>query len=89
MENSSSQTQNPFLITHANHFRIAVLNGKTIRKFINHCKKNGAIIQIDRHNHKLITDVEGLKIFSALKYSTGWDCRIAEQFVGELKSIIG
>jgi hypothetical protein len=64
---------------------IAVLDGRTIRKFINRMSKLGADIKIDRPNHKAITS-GGVTIFSALKYSTGWDCRVASFCVSDLKS---
>ncbi len=67
---------------------IAVLDGRTIRKFINKMKLLGAVITIDRAVHKVITDSTGEKVFSALKYSTSWDCRISEIFLSDLKSCI-
>ena len=67
---------------------IAVLDGRTIRKFINRMSKFGADIKIDRPNHKAIYTADGVKIFSALKYSTGWDCRVASFCVSDLKSCL-
>jgi len=66
--------------------QIAVLDGRTLRKFINLEKKLGGIVEIDRPSHKRINDKFGNLIFSALKYSTGWDCRIATFCVSDLKS---
>jgi hypothetical protein len=67
-------------------WEIAVLDGRTIRKFINRMNKLGADIKIDRPNHKAIYSAQGVKIFSALKYKSGWDCRIVNLFVNDLKS---
>lgn len=69
-------------------YDIAVLDGRTIRKFINKMKKIGSIISIDRPIHKRITKEDGYVIFSGLKYSNGWDCRISKEFTFYLKQCI-
>ena len=63
---------------------IAVLDGRTIRKFITRLKKLGGDVDIDRPIHKKVTS-GGQTIFSALKYSSGWDCRVHPMFVSDLK----
>lgn len=65
--------------------KIAVLDGRTIRKFITRLKKNGASVEIDRPILKNVTS-GGETIFSALKYSSGWDCRVHPMFVNDLKA---
>lgn len=64
--------------------KIAVLDGRTIRKFITRLKKNGASVEIDRPIIKNVTS-GGETIFSALKYSSGWDCRVHPMFINDLK----
>lgn len=64
---------------------IAVLDGRTIRKFITRLKKMGGDVDIDRPNLKKVTS-EGQTILSALKYSSGWSCIIHPMFISDLKS---
>jgi hypothetical protein len=65
--------------------KIAVLNGRIVRKFITRLKKNGASVEIDRPILKNVTS-GGETIFSALKYSSGWDCRVHQMFINDLKA---
>lgn len=68
-------------------FRMVVLDGRTIRKFITRLKKMGGDVEIDRPIHKRVTS-GGQTIFSALKYSSGWDCRVHSMLVNDLKSCL-
>lgn len=67
---------------------IAALDGRSVRKFVSLLKKLGASAIIDRPNHKCFNDSEGNRVFSALKYSNGWDCRYNEMFDSNLREII-
>jgi predicted peroxiredoxin len=67
--------------------KIAVLDGKTLRKFINALKKSGADMYIDKPTLKCANMGE-TKILSCLKYSTGWDCRVHNDYVELLKSCL-
>lgn len=66
---------------------IAILDGRTVRKFVNHLKKLGADVAIDRPIHKLVNTPDGQRLFSALKYSSGWDCRVADIYINDLKKL--
>ena len=68
--------------------KIAVLSGQTVRKFVNRLKKAGLSIDIDRPNHKRVTDEDGNCVFSALKYSSGWDCRVNIDYFGTLQELL-
>ena len=69
-------------------YRIAVLNGRDVRKFVNLLKKLGAQIVADHPVMKRIEDADGAKLFSALKYSSGWDCRVHSLIAGKLQNIL-
>lgn len=64
---------------------IAILDGRTIRKFITRLKNMGGDVEVDHRIIKKVTS-GGQTIFSALKYSSGWDCRVHPMFVSDLKS---
>jgi hypothetical protein len=74
-------------MTTSSKMEIAVLDGRTIRKFITRLKKMGGDVNIDRPNLKKVTS-GGETIFSALKYSSGWDCRVHRMFISDLKSCL-
>jgi hypothetical protein len=66
---------------------IKVVDGRTIRKFVNRMKKMGGEIVADKPNRKSITS-GGETIFSALKFSTGWSVLIHPMFISDLKSCL-
>lgn len=70
-------------------YQIAVMSGRQVRKFVNYLKKLGARTYCDRAVLKRIEDADGEKLFSAIKYSSGWDCRVHNLMVNQLRQVIG
>lgn len=74
--------------TPATQFQIAVMDGRQVRKFLTFLKKLGAPKVYDRPILKRVEDADGEKLFSAIKYSSGWDCRVHVLMVADLKRVL-
>lgn len=68
--------------------KMVVLNGRNINTFCKYMEKMGATITKTPIS-RVITDNEGKKVFSALKYSTGWSCLVGEIWLNDLKKSLG
>jgi hypothetical protein len=60
--------------------KIATLEGMTVRSIKAKAKKLGYIIQQSGKVVLGVIDYDGEKVFSAIKYSNGWDCRVDINF---------
>ena len=68
--------------------RIAILTGQTVRKFMKLLMAEGQTVVYDRPIVKRIEDAAGNVLFSGLKYSSGWDCRVDISYVEQLKQLL-
>jgi hypothetical protein len=64
--------------------KIAALKGTTVRSVREKAKKLGYIIQQSGDVILGVIDYDGEKVFSAIKYSSGWDCRIDVNFAKQV-----
>ena len=72
----------------ASQFQIAVMDGRQVRKFVTFLKKLGAPKVYDKPVLKRVDDADGEKLFSAIKYSSGWDCRVHVLLLADLKRVL-
>jgi hypothetical protein len=64
------------------------LKGYQLRMLLNQLKREGHIIVKDNLRTKAVEDVSGQRIFSCMKHTNIWDCKVHESVLDHFKKYL-